>query len=259
MHEALAAPEQNTDIYQTKDVVSLLVNSFRFSRGNAQLQNAFLSFIGEHYKERFGEDGSIFENALEPAQDAINHIYVRTHIPTEEQRKFSPAQTAIGKEAVKQWRDTTDKEAKKFMSNFQRLVEEGSAASYYKSQNSVAMCLVSTDWQWLQRAQEGTGSHHSHDSEGSGHVFSSNLVVYGLLGRPTGRQEFDSAFETATQLILNEPDRLWFEAPDDGASQIRDIIGGHLTTHPEDEQAIVNTTAGTHLETLTLKKQPAAF
>lgn len=246
MSEALANPEQNTNTYTARDMVGLMITSFRLSRGGENMQQGLLSFTAENYRDRFG-DQSILETALPDMREAAFQTYSRIHGGASEDLAHA--------------RTKADTELGYYAGALRQFLKDGNYEWNYVPTTEMATGIITSDFKLLDKFQDPTKVRET----GAVRTFSSNLVTYGLLGRAsgrgeeeinhTGREEFDAAFETAANIVLHEPERLAYDQPAEGAAVITKIIDAHIAAHPEDGPLVKGVITGTALETYL---QPAA-
>lgn len=227
--------------YETRDYISIIVNSFRFSRGNPMAQYSMLHFISEEYSDRMDD------LAITQSQDAINEatwsVYTNNHV-----RHKANGQTINPMD-----RQRIDDEAAKFI---EFLLGEGGMATESQqarmTKGMLAGQLIRADLSWS----------HKRNHKLLPKKFMSNFIRYGVIGVSTGREEFDYIFDIATDVLKASTDlqRTGIIGDDEYQAKydlenLQILVGNHLAVNPKDKLAIEVAIEGTNLEGLIL---PAA-
>jgi hypothetical protein len=196
---------------EAHDIGSIVVNSFRFSRGNALCQEALLGFIATNFKSQFNPD--TFQEALRQSQNKVWKAFSQHH----------GVRPATGESTVRS-------EAEKFT----ELLYDRSQAQ--PTASKVTSELIYSDYMWLPRIR------HVEGKQPLPQPYHSNIATYGFLGKNIGRPEFRAIFNFAADAILAE-----LPSPAD-MRQITEVIATHYQAQNTDRKALQERLAGTVLE-----------
>jgi len=233
--------EEATALYEVKDVVSLLVNSFRFSRGYASAQYAILEFIGHTFGDRFG-DAAILDEALLPSQEAASAIYTNRGLHPHREDGASEKSEADVREQV-------DDEVKSFMFALASYVDDhGRGDLDGSADDELCNGLISADYNWVPENRNLSSL-----SLAPVRPYSSNLVANGFLERSVGRPEFDTMFQRASQLLLQGFEEIeWDVGSLRSMERVQSIVNAHLLVQPEDATPLGDALAETNLGTIVI-------
>lgn len=211
----LAVTEART-LPGVRHATRFLVNSFRFSRGNSDLQKEIFEFTALHYR------GDFDVRDVSAAIPQVIHIAGQyTH-----HRGIHPS-LIYSREAVV---EAVETEAGSFGACLLQEVEELEEA--FEPAYLVASVLNSDD---------NYIPHHKEHEDWIGPYspsYKSNMVTHGLLGRRTGQPEIDHFFAYATQQMWQE----LFGHDDDWSQKARGslstVVAAHLAYNPGDAEPL---------------------
>lgn len=190
--------------YDTDKVTNLIVNSFRFSRGSSTLHSAILLHLADSFGDRL-TDENISESIPGVVRAAERytsnpHLHVKLH------------KEVIEEEVAERAKYLTEAVGHNLVSNRDELLGLILEADIVKMPG-----------------------YDNIDSISEGRPYKSNFVTYGLLGRSTRSEEYDSMFKSVADTYRKHQAGynvyIW---PDNALTHVPKIIDTHLQAHPED-------------------------
>lgn len=231
MSQAGERPQADDGPYSPADAASLVVFSFRLSRGRQLLQRSLLGWIGTEYAHRFKE--GLLDEALEPAQETVYSIYTNPELHKQ-----------IGQDPSKEsLRHETDGVVSGAFDMLRNPIEGREHDGWL---GNLCTRVISVDGEWMP---------HTLPNIQTLKPWRSNLVIYGFLGRPTGRPEYDALFGTVARAVMDEPAPAWWRENDainpsseGGVRALTYVFSQHRQEWPDDCEALDRALADTRLE-----------
>jgi hypothetical protein len=202
------------DRHDVRKIKSILINSYRFSRGSLLAQHHFLQYIGEHFD--FAFSNASYEAAFEPTFEVASSI-TRNH-------KEHPR---IPKNPVMSADEVRDKYRRELKDVFDVLRTSSQTDPDPQHSLEVARFMLSVDYKWAPNS--------SHESHLAVRPYTSNLYWHGVAQNNTGHPMYDQLYrESAETLVPN-----FFESMQGDYMQsvytrmLSTISADHIRTHPE--------------------------
>ena len=235
MAETFTPSTAETIQYDVRDVTSIIVNSFRFSRGSGNLQDSLLTFIGARRRDHF-KDMSVLEASKPDLETAVHAIYTNPKLHPapnpNDPRKFGHEDTV----------KAVSVEVNRYLSRLKGGVKFGPLGRT-DTQNLCGQ-LIDTENTWIGRNSNWVRPPKRLPIR----PFSSNLITHGFLEKSTGRDEFDEIFQFIGDLVLREPEEKWCPPWRQGNRQVSRLISGHVKYNPDDNERLAGVLADTPFE-----------
>ncbi len=210
---------RSPDEARVRDVAGFLVGSFRFSRGTSELQESIFSFVAQEFGGNFNEDDiwkavpRVVEAAHQYARQRNIHPSLDLSPETEGDVSIEPVQHEV------------IARAQDFI-KYLNMEDENEHVDPQGLLNDV----LNADENMIPHFKDHPNWLSPYRRAG----YKSNLIHFGLMGRQTGRPEFNAFFASATQALWAEvygSDGYW-------AGQARAVVtllaGAHLSYNPGD-------------------------
>jgi len=219
-------PCVETQMYSSKDVASIIVNSFRFSRGSDFTQHRLLSAIVIANRGRLS--GELIDASIDEAVSATNAIYMnqRVHL-VPENRNHS----------------RTDAE--------QLLYTQGVVEGYTDAMKTILKdkLTTDTDWddlsgyliiadrKWIPEVREAAVKS---GLQPAARPYRSNIITHGFLSRSTGLAEYDMIFGAVADRItkMEESPPQIYSMLETEATGLKQIALAHIHYNPADTEPV---------------------
>jgi hypothetical protein len=225
-HELELEPTSEADIkYTAKDIVKLVINSYRFSQGQPALQQAYFDFLLNKFGNRFDE--AVVKEAIPQIINAAENILSnpKMHLKTEDDITHEVNNDLLELlEYVSKRRPIPKADITNITNN---LVERDRMFLEVEYDPDALQPIGHEDRFYKERRPRAEQSHVTHHSD----PFLSQTVFYGLMGQSTNSPEFNEIFKEVAEVCKTTDN----EEIREGVARLVKI---HIRYHPDQRELL---------------------
>lgn len=195
---------------EPRDIVNFILNSFYFSRGYDPAQRAILGYLAYEYAHRLSP--KVIDEALDPAVESVYSAYNNW-----KGHPVNGMDVGEARRSVEGYIEKLKESLELSLKHNYELLPRGLL--------DLATELIYSDWKWTPEGQ------HSYQPT---RQYRSNIVVHGVLGRPTGREGFDGMFQKVAGALASPSTQIKPIA----LEEFNEVVNAHILIHPDDAGAV---------------------